>query len=64
MKLITIIDGTPSEIAEFMDKQCMEDALVQRDKVSFIIPYRSYSDMLKEAEFLQQSKKYEVGGQL
>lgn len=62
MKLTTTIDGTPSEIAEFMDKQRKEDALFQRDKVSFFIPYKSFTDMLKEAEYFQQAQRYGVGG--
>ncbi len=59
-----LLIGTPSEIAEFMDKQGKEDVTLRVAKVSFDTPYKSVADMLKEAEYLRQAKRYGLGDQI
>lgn len=47
-----------------LDKYRGRESQLQVDKVSFDIPYKSFTDMLKEAEYFQQAQRYRVGGQL
>ena len=56
-----LLKGTLAEIAEYMDRQCKEDVTLQVAKVSSDIPYKSFADILKEAEYLRQARRYEVG---